>query len=53
MKFAVIGTFWLCENMIKALIETEGVEYYAQYSRSLEKAQNFSKKFEKGIDKHV
>ncbi len=45
MKFAVIGTFWLCENMIKALIETEGVEYYAQYSRSLEKAKDFSNKF--------
>ena len=45
MRFAVIGTFWLCENMIKALIDTDGVEYYAQYSRSLEKAKDFSNKF--------
>lgn len=45
MKFAVIGTFWLCENMIKALIATNNVEYYAQYSRNLEKARDFSSKF--------
>ena len=37
LRFAVIGTFWLCENMIKAMQNTEGVEYFAQYSRSIEK----------------
>lgn len=45
MKFAVIGTFWLCENMIKALLATDGAEYYAQYSRNLKKAEEFSKTF--------
>ena len=45
MKFAVIGTFWLSENFIKALQNVEGVEYFAQYSRSLEKAKSFSEKF--------
>lgn len=45
MKFAVIGTFWLCESMIKALLSIDGAEYYAQYSRSLEKAKEFSKQF--------
>ena len=47
MKFAVIGTFWLCENMIKALLNVDGAEYYAQYSRSLKKAEDFSKPFGK------
>ena len=47
MKFAVIGTFWLCENMIKALLATDGAEYYAQYSRYLKKAEEFSKAFGK------
>jgi len=47
MKFAVIGTFWLCENMIKALLATDGAEYYAQYSRNLKKAEEFSKPFGK------
>jgi len=47
MKFAVIGTFWLCENMIKALLSVDGTEYYAQYSRSLKKAEDFSKPFGK------
>lgn len=47
MKFAVIGTFWLCENMIKALLNVDGAEYYAQYSRNLKKAEEFSKPFGK------
>ena len=45
LRFAVIGTFWLCENMIKAMQNTEGVEYFAQYSRNIEKAKSFSEKF--------
>ena len=44
MKFAVIGSFWLSENMINAIKITEGAEYYAQYSRDAEKAKAFSDK---------
>lgn len=44
MNFAVIGTFWLSENFIKALSLTEGASYYAQYSRSIERAETFAEK---------
>ena len=44
MNFAVIGTFWLSENFINAIKITEGANYYAQFSRSMEKAEGFSAK---------
>ncbi len=44
MKFAVIGAFWLSENFIKAIKMTSGAEYYAQYSRDIEKARDFAEK---------
>ncbi len=44
MNFAIIGTFWLSENFINAIKKTDGTHYYAQYSRSLEKAREFSEK---------
>ncbi len=44
MNFAVIGTFWLSENFINAIKETDGAAYYAQYSRSIERARAFAEK---------
>ncbi len=44
MNFAIIGTFWLCENFIDAIKSTKGAHYYAQYSRNLEKARAFAEK---------
>lgn len=44
MNFAVIGTFWLTENFINAIKITEGANYYAQYSRSMERAEAFALK---------
>ncbi len=44
MNFAIIGTFWLSENLINAIKTVPGACYYAQYSRSLEKAKEFSQK---------
>ncbi len=42
MNFAVIGSFWLTENMIEAMRRTDGVTYFAQYSRSLQRAEEFT-----------
>ena len=44
MKFAVIGAFWLSENFIKAIKITNGAEYFAQYSRDIQKARDFAEK---------
>ena len=44
MNFAVIGTFWLAENFINAIKITAGADYYAQYSRSMERAEEFAEK---------
>ncbi len=44
MNFAIIGTFWLSENLINAIKCTPGAKYFAQYSRSLEKAEAFAEK---------
>ncbi len=44
MNFAVIGTFWLSENFINAIKITDGANYYAQYSRSMERAEAFAEK---------
>lgn len=44
MNFAVIGTFWLSENFIKAIKLTSGASYFAQYSRSIERARAFATK---------
>ena len=41
INFAVIGGFWLTDEFIKALKESEGVRYYAQYSRNIEKAEEY------------
>ena len=43
INFAVIGGFWLTDEFIKALNESEGVRYYAQYSRNIEKAEEYGK----------
>lgn len=42
MNFAVIGSFWLTENMIEAMRRTPGATYFAHYSRTLERAGEFS-----------
>lgn len=42
MNFAVIGSFWLTENMIEAMGRTAHVTYFAQYSRSLSRAREFT-----------
>ena len=39
LRFAVIGSFWLTDEFIKALKETEEVCYFAHYSRDIEKAK--------------
>ncbi|MGM9679986.1 MAG: Gfo/Idh/MocA family protein [Eubacteriales bacterium] len=44
MNFAVIGTFWLTENMIEAMGQTDKIRYFAQYSRSMERAKEFAEK---------
>ena len=44
MNFAVIGTFWLSENFIKAIKLTDGASYVAQYSRDLSRAKSFAEK---------
>ncbi|MGM9636806.1 MAG: Gfo/Idh/MocA family protein [Eubacteriales bacterium] len=44
MNFAVIGTFWLTENMIEAIRLTEGASYFAQYSRTMDRAKEFATK---------
>ena len=43
INFAVIGGFWLTDEFIKAIKESEGVRYYAQYSRKIEKAEEYGK----------
>ncbi len=43
IKIAVIGTFWLVEEFIKAIKMSDGIMYYAQYSRNIEKARSFGK----------
>ncbi len=40
MNFAVIGTFWLTTEMIKAIIDS-GNNYYAQFSTSKEKGRDY------------
>lgn len=42
MNFAVIGSFWLTENMIEAMGRTAHVTYFAQYSRSFSRAKEFA-----------
>ncbi|MBE6608852.1 MAG: Gfo/Idh/MocA family oxidoreductase [Ruminococcaceae bacterium] len=44
MNIAVIGTFWLTENFINAIKITDGAKYYAQFSRSMERAEAFAEK---------
>ena len=44
MKFAVIGTFWLAENLINAIKCTPGAEYIAQYSRDITRAEEFAER---------
>ncbi len=41
LNFAVIGTFWLTDEFIKALNMSKNVCYYAQYSRKLERAKEY------------
>lgn len=45
MNFAVIGTFWLSENFIKAIMMTSDAHYCAQYSRDLNRAKELSSKY--------
>lgn len=42
MNFAVIGSFWLTQSMIEAMDRTPGARYFAQYSRSMERAKEFA-----------
>lgn len=41
VRFATIGTSGICERFIDALVQVEGAELVACYSRSLEKARLF------------
>ena len=43
VNFAVIGGFWLTDEFIKALKDTDDVRYYAQYSRDIHKAEQYGK----------
>ncbi len=42
IKIAVIGTFWLSENFVRAIERTEGARLAAVCSRSLEKSRTFA-----------
>ena len=42
IRIAVIGTFWLSENFVKAIDRTKGVRLAAVCSRSMEKAKAFA-----------
>lgn len=41
INIGVIGAFWLTDEFIKAIEMTDGVCYFAQYSRDLEKAKAY------------
>jgi len=42
-NMAVIGSFWLTEEMIKAVNGRDDIRYYSQYSRDLSRAIEFGK----------
>jgi predicted dehydrogenase len=46
IRFGVIGTNWITEELIKAARETEGFVLTAVYSRTEEKAKEFAVKFD-------
>lgn len=41
MKFATIGTSWICESFIESTTLIENMQLYAVYSRSMERAEAF------------
>ena len=45
VRFATIGTSGICERFLEALLEAEGVEYVAAYSRDISRARSFGMKF--------
>ena len=44
MKIGVVGTSKICEDLVKAMNEVEGVNVICSYSRSLETSQSFCNK---------
>ncbi len=49
IRFAVIGTFWLCEHFVKALLSSDSCVYVAQYSRNYEKGKQFASRFSDNV----
>ena len=45
MKFSTIGTSWITESFVKAALTIDEWEYAGAYSRSLDKATEFSSRF--------
>lgn len=45
MKYATIGTSWITEKFISAASTVKGMDLYAVYSRSIEKAKQFADKY--------
>ena len=44
IKLGIIGAFWLTDEFIKAVKMSDGICYYAQYSRNIDRAREYGRK---------